>query len=62
MLLSVPRLLGGEKRTVSYSVIGLVLNRLLSSVPEIALVAIVVIGTSVDASAERSSSEIPTTR
>jgi uncharacterized caspase-like protein len=49
------RLLGGEMRTVSYSAIvsGLVLNRLLSWVPGIALVAIVVIGTSVDASAER---------
>jgi uncharacterized caspase-like protein len=42
-------------RTVSYSamVFGLVLNRLLSWVPGIALVAIVVIGTSADASAER---------
>ena len=42
-------------RTVSYSAIvnGLVLNRLLLWVPRIALVAIVVIGTSADASAGR---------
>jgi len=49
------RLLGGENATVSYSAIvnGLVLNRLLLWVPRIALVAIVVIGTSADASAGR---------